>query len=173
MFASEEGTFMKLSNNVTNIKYAIRDIVLSAKKVEKQGKKLYYFNIGDPDKFDFDTPDFLKEALVEAITKDNVSVTINAVLYYKVTNAKMSVLEVMDFMFATSQLAQTTLRNVVGEISLDDVLTRRDSISKKIKEIVDKATDPWGIKIEAVELKHVEVPLLLQVIHSLFDDKLF
>ncbi len=73
MFASEEGTFMKLSTNVTNIKYAIRDIVLSAKKVEKQGKKLFYFNIGDPDKFDFDTPDFLKEALVEAITKDNAN----------------------------------------------------------------------------------------------------
>ncbi len=73
MFASEEGTFMKLSDNVTNIKYAIRDIVLSAKKVEKQGKKLFYFNIGDPDKFDFDTPDFLKEALVEAITKDNAN----------------------------------------------------------------------------------------------------
>ena len=73
MFASEEGTFMKLSTNATNIKYAIRDVVLSAKKVEEQGKKLYYFNIGDPDKFDFDTPGFLKEALVEAITKDNAN----------------------------------------------------------------------------------------------------
>ena len=64
---------MKLSTNVTNIKYAIRDVVRSAQKVEKQGKKLFYFNIGDPDKFDFDTPEFLKEALVEAITKDNAN----------------------------------------------------------------------------------------------------
>ena len=68
-----EGTFMELSPNVKSIKYAIRDIVILAKKVEKQGKKLYYFNIGDPDKFDFDTPDFLKQALVEAITKDNAN----------------------------------------------------------------------------------------------------
>ncbi|UCG90079.1 MAG: aminotransferase class I/II-fold pyridoxal phosphate-dependent enzyme [Candidatus Heimdallarchaeota archaeon] len=73
MSAFKEGTLMELSPNVINIKYAIRDIVLLAKKVEKQGKKLYYFNIGDPDKFDFDTPDFLKQALVEAITKDNAN----------------------------------------------------------------------------------------------------
>ncbi len=73
MFASKEGTPMELSQNAINIKYAIRDIVISAKKVEEQGKKLYYFNIGDPDKFDFDTPDILKQALNEAITKDKAN----------------------------------------------------------------------------------------------------
>ncbi len=98
----------------------------------------------------------------EAITKDNVSVKINAVLYYKVTDSKLAVIEVMDFKYATSQLAQTTLRDVVGSISLDNLLTSRDTISAKIKSIVDKATDPWGIKIEAVELKHVEVPQEMQ-----------
>ncbi|MFX0210938.1 MAG: aminotransferase class I/II-fold pyridoxal phosphate-dependent enzyme [Candidatus Hodarchaeota archaeon] len=73
MSAFKEGTLMELSPNVINIKYAIRDIVLLAKKVEEQGKKLYYFNIGDPDKFDFDTPDFLKQALLEAVTKDKAN----------------------------------------------------------------------------------------------------
>ncbi len=73
MSAFKEGTLMELSPNVTNIQYAIRDIVILAKKVEKQGKKLYYFNIGDPDKFDFDTPDFLKQALLEAVTKDKAN----------------------------------------------------------------------------------------------------
>ena len=98
----------------------------------------------------------------ETITKDNVSVKINAVIYYKVTDAKLSVLEVRDFMYASSQLAQTTMRNVVGEVSLDALLARRDAVSNKIQQIVDKLTDPWGIKIEAVELKHVEVPKEMQ-----------
>ena len=98
----------------------------------------------------------------EAITKDNVSVKINAVLYYKVTDAKYAILEVNDFMLATSQLSQTTMKNVVGGASLDELLSNREELSKKIKEIVDKATDPWGIKIESVELKHVEVPTELQ-----------
>ena len=98
----------------------------------------------------------------EAITKDNISVRINAVLYYKVSDAKLAILEVRDFMYATSQLAQTTMRNVVGEFTLDELLESREAISNKIKEIVDKATDPWGIKIESVELKHVEIPKEMQ-----------
>ncbi len=98
----------------------------------------------------------------ETITKDNVSVKINAVIYYKVVDANLSVLEVRDFKYATSQVAQTTMRNVVGEVSLDQLLANRDSVSNKIQQIVDKATDPWGIKIEAVELKHVEVPHEMQ-----------
>lgn len=98
----------------------------------------------------------------ETITKDNVSVKINAVLYYKVTDAKLAILEVRDFMFATSQLAQTTMRNAVGEVTLDQLLQGREQVSKKIQQIVDKATDPWGIKIESVELKHVEVPKEMQ-----------
>jgi regulator of protease activity HflC (stomatin/prohibitin superfamily) len=98
----------------------------------------------------------------ETITKDNVSVKINAVLYYKVTDAKSAVLEVRDFMFATSQFSQTTLRDIVGSVTLDTLLTSRDSISNKIQSVVDKATDPWGIKVESVELKHIEVPKEMQ-----------
>lgn len=94
----------------------------------------------------------------DAITKDNVSIKVNAVLYYKVSDAKKAIIEVEDFNYAVSQLAQTTMRDVVGEVTLDDLLSKRDSISKRIREIVDKATDPWGIKVESVELKHVELP---------------
>ena len=94
----------------------------------------------------------------DAITKDNVSIKVNAVLYYKVTDAKSAIIEVEEFNFAVSQLSQTTMRNVVGEVSLDDLLSKRESVSKKIREIVDKATDHWGIQVESVELKHVELP---------------
>ncbi len=98
----------------------------------------------------------------ETITKDNVSVKINAVLYYRVLDAKLAVIKVHNYMYATSQLAQTTLRDIVGTVSLDNVLAERESISQSIKRIVDKATDPWGIKIETVELKHIEVPKEMQ-----------
>jgi len=98
----------------------------------------------------------------DAITKDNVSLKVNAVLYYRVSDADKAILKVEDYDFAVSQLAQTTMRDVVGEVSLDELLSRRDAVSKKIKEIVDKATDPWGIKVEAVELKHVELPETLK-----------
>ena len=94
----------------------------------------------------------------DAITKDNVSIKVNAVLYYKVTDAKSAIIEVEEFNFAVSQLSQTTMRNVVGEVSLDDLLSKRESVSKRIREIVDKATDQWGVKVESVELKHVELP---------------
>lgn len=94
----------------------------------------------------------------DAITKDNVSIKVNAVLYYKVSNADKAILEVEHYNYAVSQLAQTTMRDVVGEVILDDLLSKRDSVSKRIREIVDKATDPWGIKVESVELKHVELP---------------
>lgn len=91
----------------------------------------------------------------EAMTKDNVSVRINAVIYYKVKDAAKAVIEVENFRNATAQLAQTTMRNVVGEVPLDDVLGQRDAISKKIKTIVDEATDPWGIDVINVELKDI------------------
>ena len=94
----------------------------------------------------------------DAITKDNVSVNVNAVLYYKVSNAEAAILKVEYFDYAVSQLAQTTMRNVVGEVTLDELLTNRDEISQRIQEIVDKATDPWGIKIVSVDLKHIELP---------------
>jgi len=94
----------------------------------------------------------------DTITRDNVTVRVNAVLYYRVTNAEYSVIQIEDFEYAISQLAQTTMRNVVGEVTLDELLGRRDQVSDKIRLIVDKASDPWGIKVESVELKHVELP---------------
>ncbi|HLD06560.1 MAG TPA: SPFH domain-containing protein [Candidatus Nanoarchaeia archaeon] len=94
----------------------------------------------------------------DAITRDNVSIKVNAVLYFRVSDAQLAILKVEAFNYAVSQLAQTTMRDVVGEVSLDELLSKRDSISKRIREIVDKATDPWGIKVESVELKHVELP---------------
>ena len=94
----------------------------------------------------------------DAITKDNVSVKVNAFLYYQISDSTKAVLEVEHFDYAVSQLAQTTMRNIVGETSLDDVLSKRDSISKRIQQIVDKDTDPWGIKVNNVELKDIELP---------------
>lgn len=94
----------------------------------------------------------------EAITKDNVSAKINAVIYYRVSDAAKAILEVENFWFAVSQLAQTTMRNVVGQLELDELLTRREEAAKKIKEIIDVASDPWGIKVESVELKDVTLP---------------
>jgi len=94
----------------------------------------------------------------EAISQDNISVTINAVIYYKISDASKAVLEVENFYYAISQLAQTTMRNAVGEVTLDELLKNRDKIAEKIKIIVDKATDPWGIAVESVELKDVVLP---------------
>lgn len=94
----------------------------------------------------------------DAITKDNVSVRINAVIYYKIFDASKAILEVVNFKYALSQLAQTTMRNAVGEVSLDELLSERDIISKKICNIIDEATDPWGIKVENVELKDIALP---------------
>lgn len=92
------------------------------------------------------------------ITHDNVSVGVNAVIYYKVVDASKAVLEVEDFFHAMTQLAQTTMRNAVGEVELDELLSQRDKISERIREIVDKASDDWGIKVDNVELKDVVLP---------------
>jgi len=94
----------------------------------------------------------------EAITKDNISVKINAVIYYKVSDAAKAVIEVEDFRYAISQLAQTTMRNATGEVSLDELLSNRDQISNRIQTIVDSASDPWGIKVNNVELKDILLP---------------
>jgi regulator of protease activity HflC (stomatin/prohibitin superfamily) len=94
----------------------------------------------------------------EAITKDNVSIKINAVIYFHVFDASKAILEVENFNYAVSQLAQTTMRNAVGAVSLDELLTEREKISENICSIIDKATDPWGIKVENVELKDVSLP---------------
>lgn len=94
----------------------------------------------------------------DCITKDNISVNVNAVVYYKVSDASKAILEVEHFNFALSQLAQTTMRNIVGEVELDELLTKRDQISDKIQQIIDKATDPWGIKVDSVDLKDITLP---------------
>ena len=93
-----------------------------------------------------------------AITKDNISVTVNAVIYYKVSDSSKAVLAVEDFFHAMSQLAQTTMRNAVGEVELDELLSQRDKISDRIRGIVDQASDDWGIKVDNVELKDVSLP---------------
>ena len=94
----------------------------------------------------------------EAITKDNISTQINAVIYYKVADASKAIIEVEDYRWAVSQLAQTTMRNVVGELELDELLADREAASARIRQIVDQLTDPWGIRVENVELKDVVLP---------------
>ena len=94
----------------------------------------------------------------KAITRDNVSVTVNAVLYYKVADAAKATIEVEDFRYAISQYAQTTMRNIIGEATLDELLAGREQIAERIRDIVDKETDEWGLKVSNVELKDVSLP---------------
>ncbi len=94
----------------------------------------------------------------ECVSKDNVSLKVNAVLYYRVEYSDKAVLEVEAFNYAVSQLAQTTMRNIVGEFELDEILQQREKISTKIREIVDKDTDQWGIKVIKIEIKDIELP---------------
>jgi regulator of protease activity HflC (stomatin/prohibitin superfamily) len=93
----------------------------------------------------------------DIITKDNVSVQVNAVVYFRVMDANRAIVEVENFQFATSQLAQTTLRSVIGQRELDELLSSREQINAQVQEILDKATDPWGIKVTNVEVKHVDL----------------
>ncbi len=97
-----------------------------------------------------------------AITRDNVSVKVNAVIYYKVSDAAKAIIEVEDFKYAISQYAQTTMRNIVGEVTLDELLSSRDKIADRIREIVDKETDAWGLKVQNVELKDVSLPVEME-----------
>jgi len=94
----------------------------------------------------------------KAITRDNVSVQVNAVIYYKVESAEKAIIEVEDFRYAISQYAQTTMRNIVGEATLDELLANREKIAERIREIVDRETDAWGLKVSNVELKDVSLP---------------
>jgi regulator of protease activity HflC (stomatin/prohibitin superfamily) len=98
----------------------------------------------------------------DVITHDNVSMKVNAVLYFRVINPSKAVLEVEDFLFATSQLAQTTLRSVLGQCEMDDLLAKRDKINNELQSIIDTHTDPWGIKVALVEVKHVDLPPEMQ-----------
>ena len=95
----------------------------------------------------------------DVITRDNVSIQVNAVIYFRVLNPEKSVVEVENYLFATSQLSQTTLRSIVGQVELDELLAQRDKINKDLQQIIDKHSDPWGIKVSLVEIKHIDLPL--------------
>jgi len=98
----------------------------------------------------------------DVITKDNVSVKVNAVIYFRVMEPNNAIIEVENFLFATSQLAQTTLRSVCGQVELDDLLSEREKINTTLQTILDKHTDPWGIKVSNVEVKHIDLPQEMQ-----------
>lgn len=98
----------------------------------------------------------------DVITRDNVSVKVNAVVYFRVVDPKKAVIEVQDYLYATSQLSQTTLRSVLGQAELDELLSERDKLNSRLQTIIDEHTDPWGIKVSMVEIKHVDLPQEMQ-----------
>ncbi|MEN3045361.1 MAG: slipin family protein [Candidatus Hydrothermales bacterium] len=98
----------------------------------------------------------------DVITKDNVSVKVNAVVYFRVVEPSKAIIEVEDFLYATSQLAQTTLRSVCGQAELDELLAEREKINLRLQQIIDEHTDPWGIKVSMVEVKHIDLPQEMQ-----------
>jgi regulator of protease activity HflC (stomatin/prohibitin superfamily) len=98
----------------------------------------------------------------EVITRDNVSIKVNAVLYFRVLHPEKAIIQVENYLYGTSQLAQTTLRSVLGQAELDDLLAERDAINQKLQEIIDLQTEPWGVKVRAVEVKQVDLPSEMQ-----------
>src|SRR5882724_10129048 len=98
----------------------------------------------------------------DVITRDNVSVEVNAVVYFRVVDPARAIVEVSNYLYATSQLAQTTLRSVLGEVGLDDLLSKREKLNQRLQEILDQHTDPWGIKVALVEIKGVDLPENMQ-----------
>jgi len=94
----------------------------------------------------------------DVITRDNVTVEVNAVTYFRVMDASKAIVEIQDFIFGTSQIAQTTLRSVLGEYELDDLLSKREAINERLQKIIDRQTDPWGVKVSMVEIKDVNLP---------------
>jgi regulator of protease activity HflC (stomatin/prohibitin superfamily) len=98
----------------------------------------------------------------DVITRDNVSVKVNAVLYFRVVAPDKALIEVEEYLYATSQLAQTSLRSVLGQVELDELLSKRDKINQQLQEILDRQTDPWGVKVSNVEIKHVDLPPEMQ-----------
>ena len=97
-------------------------------------------------------------AAQDVITRDNVSVKVNAVVYFRVMDPRRAIVEVESYHYATSQLAQTTLRSVLGQVDLDDLLSERERLNQRLQQILDQHTDPWGIKVSSVEVKHVDLP---------------
>ena len=98
----------------------------------------------------------------DVITRDNVSVKVNAVIFFRVMDPRQAVVQVEDFLYATSQISQTTLRSVLGQVELDDLLASRDKINQQLQRIIDEQTDPWGVKVTTVEVKHVDLPQDMQ-----------
>ena len=98
----------------------------------------------------------------DVITKDNVSVKVNAVVHYRAIDPKKAIIDVQDYQYATSQLSQTTLRSVLGQVELDDLLSERETLNQKLQSIIDEHTDPWGIKVSMVEIKYVDLPQEMQ-----------
>ena len=98
----------------------------------------------------------------DIITRDNVSVKVNAVIYFRVVDTERAVISVEDYLYATSQIAQTTLRSVLGQVELDDLLSSRDKINLQLQRIIDEHTDPWGVKVTTVEVKHIDLPQDMQ-----------
>ncbi len=98
----------------------------------------------------------------DVITRDNVSIKVNAVLYFRVLQADKAVVEVEDFLYATSQLSQTTLRSIMGQAELDEILAEREKINQELQQVIDKQTDAWGIKVSLVEVKHIDLPQEMQ-----------
>ena len=98
----------------------------------------------------------------DVITKDNVSIKVNAVVYFRVLDPEKAIIEVDDFLYATSQLSQTTLRSILGQAEMDDLLSNREKINFELQDVLDKHTDPWGIKVSAVEVKHIDLPEEMQ-----------
>ncbi|MCX7879228.1 MAG: slipin family protein [Ignavibacteria bacterium] len=98
----------------------------------------------------------------DVITKDNVSIKVSAVVYFRVMNAGRAIIEVENYLFATSQIAQTTLRSILGQSDLDEILAEREAINKRLQAIIDEHTEPWGIKVSAVEIKQVDLPIEMQ-----------
>jgi regulator of protease activity HflC (stomatin/prohibitin superfamily) len=94
----------------------------------------------------------------DVITKDNVSIKVNAVIYFRVIDPNRAVVEVEDYLYATSQMSQTTLRSILGQVELDDLLSQREKLNQQLQETIDKHTDPWGVKVTAVETKQVDLP---------------
>ncbi|MBX3277148.1 MAG: slipin family protein [Acidobacteria bacterium] len=94
----------------------------------------------------------------DVITRDNVSVKVNAVVYFRVLDPMRAVLEVENYLYATSEISQTTLRSILGQSDLDELLSERDRINRQLQEVIDRATDPWGVKVSAVEVKHIDLP---------------
>jgi regulator of protease activity HflC (stomatin/prohibitin superfamily) len=98
----------------------------------------------------------------DVITRDNVSIKVNAVIYFRVVDPERAVISVEDYLYATSQIAQTTLRSVLGQVELDDLLSARDKINQQLQRIIDEHTDPWGVKVTTVEVKHIDLPQDMQ-----------